>query len=174
MKISKNCAYCGKEIFKYPSEIRTNDVYCSKSHKQKAVVSRKVSMDCAYCGKIVWRFPSQVIMKETFCCPGHIRKGKNGNLNGMWNPNAKRHQGKYLHRRIAEKVLDRPLKRNEVVHHIDENKNNNRNDNLAICSVSYHGWIHHRMNPETCRKGLGQRWQAKKIEGLAENVEKDF
>lgn len=49
------------------------------------------------------------------------------------------------HRVVAERAMGRRLKRNEVVHHIDGDKANNRNDNLLICSVKYHSWLHARM-----------------------------
>ena len=48
------------------------------------------------------------------------------------------------HRLIAEKVLNRKLKRNEIVHHIDYNKSNNKNSNLLICDRKYHNLIHAR------------------------------
>src|SRR5258708_7905836 len=35
---------------------------------------------------------------------------------------------------IAENVLGRPLKKNEVVHHFDGNKSNNTHSNLLICT----------------------------------------
>lgn len=50
------------------------------------------------------------------------------------------------HRSIAECVLGRKLKADEVVHHIDENKENNNKANLLICNRSYHAIIHTRMN----------------------------
>ena len=49
------------------------------------------------------------------------------------------------HQVIAEAVLGRPLKVNEVVHHVDMDKTNNRHDNLVICSKKFHHELHHRM-----------------------------
>ena len=49
------------------------------------------------------------------------------------------------HRLIAEETLGRPLKRGEVVHHINMDKTDNRRGNLLICSDSYHKYLHHAM-----------------------------
>jgi hypothetical protein len=51
----------------------------------------------------------------------------------------------YKHRAIAEKILGRPLKNEECVHHIDENGLNNENSNLVICpNAAYHKLLHIR------------------------------
>ena len=50
--------------------------------------------------------------------------------------------GKFIHRVIAEKAISRRLRRDEIVHHLDENTLNNKNSNLIVCSRSYHTWLH--------------------------------
>jgi len=70
-------------------------------------------------------------------------------------------QGKiHLHRFIGELVLNRPLEKKEVVHHIDNNSFNNEPNNLCILSrclhASYHNWIlnntEYQCGEETLRK----------------------
>jgi len=39
---------------------------------------------------------------------------------------------------VAEKAIGRFLKQNEVVHHINGNKLDDRNCNLLVCTISYH------------------------------------
>ncbi len=47
---------------------------------------------------------------------------------------------------ICENVLGKPLPIGAKVHHVDENKANNRHDNLVICeSNAYHQLLHQRM-----------------------------
>ena len=75
---------------------------------------------------------------------------------------------KDLHRVIAEKMIGRPLLFNEVVHHIDGDKLNNRQENLEIMSRSDHSRMHMTGNirsAETKEKlhkiGIKQRTRAK-------------
>lgn len=46
--------------------------------------------------------------------------------------------GRHLHRVIAEKMLGRKLNADEVVHHIDGNKRNNKPENLQVMTRSEH------------------------------------
>lgn len=51
------------------------------------------------------------------------------------------------YRRWVEKIIGRLLPKGSVVHHVDENRLNNRNDNLVVCEdESYHRLLHRRMN----------------------------
>jgi HNH endonuclease len=51
-----------------------------------------------------------------------------------------------LHTLAASKALGRPLKKDEVVHHINGDKTDNRNCNLLVCDRAYHEFLHNRMS----------------------------
>lgn len=71
-------------------------------------------------------------------------RGKKGaSSHGYVRVNVGNRERQYEHILIAEKVLGRPLKRLERVHHVYGDRSDNRN--LLICTHQYHLALHHRI-----------------------------
>lgn len=75
---------------------------------------------------------------------------------------------RHTHRRVAERVIGRPLTSDEIVHHIDEDSHNNDPANLAIgISRRYHQHIHAWLRRNGDRpKVFGLRKRQGRVRGL--------
>ena len=77
---------------------------------------------------------------------GGIRKTRDGYIEiySPYHPNKNKHNCVLEHRLIMEKHLGRFLTKKEVIHHIDNNKQNNDIENLELfSSVGKHTQKHH-------------------------------
>ncbi len=96
---------------------------------------------------------------------GHHLRGKTGKDCHNWNggriktkrgyimvsapdhPRADSHRYVFEHIIVAEKALGKHLPQGAVIHHVNEDKTDNRPENLVICQDNgYHLLLHRRMN----------------------------
>lgn len=141
------------------------------SDLRKGVLTLKtVQVKCDHCGRTFQKM--QIEMREhNFCCRDHFyhwnakrvsvynstenpmnkpggvmesRLRRGDMLRGSGEGKAYRKRlGRHEHRRVAETKLGRPLKKGEVVHHIDGNKLNNSIENIMVLeSQAEHARIH--------------------------------
>lgn len=79
-----------------------------------------------------WRKHRSYVTKE-----GYVQKYKPSS------PEARSDGYVAVHRDVASRKLGRPLRSNEVVHHRDGNKRNNRASNLQVMTRKQHWKVHH-------------------------------
>ena len=96
---------------------------------------------------------------------GHQNRGRFGPSNWRWTNARHRsrsgyiqmtHRGRtrYEHILIAEKAFGGPLPQGAEVHHVNEIKTDNRNQNLVICeNNAYHKLLHARMKERAKANG---------------------
>ena len=132
----------------------------------------KVDAVCDWCG-CVFQKQRIEIHPHNFCCIAHFREWNSRRLskynvteNPMNEPGGqsldnrlKRHEllktqggktykkylGRHEHRVVAEGMLGRSLRPDEVVHHIDGDKTNNSPSNLAVMTRKEHAALHAKM-----------------------------
>ena len=132
--IGKNCEFCEKEFFKYPSYFKKRaGRFCSRKCNLKN-------------NSILWKEKNPIL--------GIDNSGMN---NPMWgkrgfnfNPDGRPRKDGYFrvsvghgkrllrHRLLMERKLGRTLLPHEIVHHKDGNNKNNIIDNLEIITQSQH------------------------------------
>lgn len=140
-KVLLRCEECGYEWEAYPSTILYED------HKHKCPncgIKHGKTFKCSYCGKEIYRSPNVIKKNKSgfFYCSkecGNLHKNQLRKESGEWD-NSQNYRLKafsiYEHKcKVCdwdedERVLE--------VHHIDEDRNNNKLDNLIIlCPICH-------------------------------------
>lgn len=140
------CAHCGTPMRTWKSQPRK---YCSRACMAAAFLTVE-SRPCQYCGEA---FTPEASNPGIYCSNSCRAKDKVGPAHPCWRGRPKlrfagyraiRIAGKYVdeHRYLTEQALGRKLGRNEVVHHLNGDKRDNRPENLVVMSRAEHMRLH--------------------------------
>jgi len=165
-RVELKCQYCGEKFYLLESTIKSREKhsgnpikYCS--HKCMGMAMRtEYEQKCKNCGKLF------MTTRNKFCCVECVNqyKKKTGMLkkDGYWFENG--YKTLYLegngsikeHIKIMEDHIGRKLYDNEVVHHINENKKDNRLENLQLMTKSEHSSLHRKLDLARGKKLFGR------------------
>ena len=132
---------------------------CRKLRKEQGLKVRTTyNVKCVICGK-EFEAPSKT-SKYCKSCWAKVNKFSIGTGTYVYNKGNYRN-GLLKHKMIAEQVLGRTLTSNEVVHHMDGNKENNTVENLIVLSRGKHVALHRYLNAQgalmqECVNGNGE------------------
>lgn len=134
-KVIYNCEYCGESKEAYLSNFKKSLYhFCSKKCNM-VYMNLKLNPQ---------RMTEEV--KEKLRA-AKLRKGvKNNSYSKMY--------GVHEHRLVAEKMLGRKLKKGEVVHHINMDKNDNRPENLIVFNSQADHLAWHRKNDDRYNRSV--------------------
>lgn len=141
------CPWCGTTFYRHPSQI-TGKNTCSRKCQAESRTrvlnpdGYKDFIDTTGMSKNMTRINRRLNpARMTPEVRAKIRAALVGTGEGK---TYEKNYGRHTHRVVAEQKIGRPLRRGEVVHHIDGNKRNNHPDNLEVMTQAEHIELHRK------------------------------
>jgi hypothetical protein len=142
---------CGKQLINITGTNGLLRKYIYKHHKNKKIIPNEI----VYCACGCKRITNLYKGRYKKYIHGHNSIGSNNpafkggrsvdryiKLYMPWHSNSNKKGQIYEHMFILSKYLKRPLEKGEEVHHINENKHDNRIENLQLILHSEHTRLH--------------------------------
>jgi hypothetical protein len=167
-RVECTCQFCGTKFMVKPSKLaHGRGKFCSRScigkfHKGEKASTWKggpVACTCLTCGAIFYKSRASIAIGEgKYCsraCHAVAKKLITGEKHHGWKGGTSVGGNGYVrvnhadgkhgleHRVIMEAHLGRPLRHDEHVHHLNEDKADNRIENLRVVSASEHKRLYH-------------------------------
>lgn len=139
-RVELKCEQCRGAFSRRALELarhKNSGRYCSIGCRGLAMRDR-VKVDCRRCGKRFERAKAEARRHRSAFCSWACWKADTQDGAVSYPKSGQRH----THRILGEQIAGRPLLSSEVVHHKDENKRNNRLDNLEISTRADHSRTH--------------------------------
>jgi len=143
--MNRLCDVCGKEIIKEQNKSRNKHKFCSKKCYLTFIHLSKVKLICNVCKKNFEVSPS--FKNKKHCsrkCAGLEKMERKMSIDGYWVIHKIGYYKNEVkeHRWMMEQKIGRRLSPNEIVHHLNFDKLDNRIENLVIVSRGEHNIIH--------------------------------
>ena len=139
MMVDTKCALCGLPIRRHSSKIRPMN-FCSRACLGEAVSKGLLVKDTSKTSAHMSEYNRE--HNPTAMDSSRRAKLRQAHLGTGEGKTYAKLYGRHEHVVVAERILGRKLRPDEVVHHIDRNKRNNDPSNLVVLTREEHGRLH--------------------------------